>query len=321
MFEGQPGAAHKNMQTYNGILNLYKPVGMTSHDVVARVRRILREKRVGHAGTLDPAACGVLPVCVGQATRVVEYLSDARKVYCAGVVLGLTTDTYDAEGVVTSVSEVPDFSLDDIERAAASLRGPIMQLPPIYSAIKVGGQPLYKAARAGTVTEADVKPRPVEIYRLDINAWVRPWLQIWVECSKGTYIRSLAHDLGQKLGCGAFMHDLVRVQSGPFPLWQAVTLEEVEAAVQAGRLEDEILQPLDAVLNQWPAWIVNEATAERIRQGRNLSLSHPGWELNPAYQPAADDLTYRRAYTRQGDLLALLERDGNEWHPAKVFSL
>jgi tRNA pseudouridine55 synthase len=309
------------MQTFNGILNLYKPIGLTSHDVVSRVRRILHEKRVGHAGTLDPAACGVLPVCIGQATRVVEYLSDARKVYCADVMLGLTTDTYDAEGVVTSVQDVPDFSLEEIDRAADSLRGPIMQLPPIYSAIKVGGQPLYKAARAGTVTEADMKPRPVEIYRLEITAWVRPWVKIWVECSKGTYIRSLVYDLGQKLDCGAFMHGLVRVQSGPFHLGRSVRLEEVEAAAQAGQLEDEILQPIDAVLGDWPAWIVSSATAERIRQGRNLSLDHPGWQINPTFDRTASDAAYRRAYTPQGELLALLERDGSEWHPAKVFSL
>ncbi len=305
------------MTTYHGILNLYKPAGVTSHDMVSRVRGILREKRVGHAGTLDPAAVGVLPVCVGQATRVVEYLSDARKVYCAEIGLGLTTDTYDGEGVVTAVNDVPDFSLEEIERAADNLRGPIMQLPPIYSAIKVGGQPLYKAARAGTAANIEIQPRPVEIHRLTINAWVRPWLRIWVDCSKGTYIRSLAHDLGQLLGCGGFMHSLVRVQSGPFHLSRSVTLEELEAAVQAGRVEDDILQPLDTVLGEWPAWIVDDATATRLRQGRNLSSSHPGWRLNPE---TTHDYPFRRVYTAEGDLLALLEQDGNEWHPAKVFT-
>ncbi len=309
------------MQTINGILNIYKPAGLTSHDVVAKVRRILREKRVGHAGTLDPAACGVLPVCVGQATRVVEYLSDARKIYCAEFGLGLTTDTYDQEGIVTSLREVPDFSLEEIERAADNLRGPIQQIPPIYSAIKVGGQPLYKAARAGTAAEIELKPRPVEIYEFKINGWVRPWLKVWIECSKGTYIRSLAYDLGELLGCGAFMHDLVRVQSGPFHLSRSVTLEEVEEAFKAGQLEAEILQPIDAVLGEWPAWIVSEKTVERIRQGRNLSAAHPDAPLNPAFDPEAESFAYRRAYTPQGDLLALLEREGSEWHPAKVFPI
>lgn len=305
------------MATFNGILNIYKPVGLTSHDVVGRVRRILREKRVGHAGTLDPAAHGVLPICVGQATRVVEYLSDARKVYCAEVVLGLTTDTYDREGIVTTSREVPDFTRADIDKALEGLRGPIGQLPPIYSAIKVGGQPLYKAARAGTAGEIELKSRPVEIFKLEITAWERPWLKLWIECSKGTYIRSLAYDLGQKLGCGAFMHGLVRVQSGPFELSEAVTLEELAQSGENGQLESEILQPIDNVLKDWPAWIVDDSTAQWLRQGRNLSAS----ELNPALDAVAAQLPYRRAYTTQGELVALLERDGAEWHPSKVFFL
>ncbi|HEX2914154.1 MAG TPA: tRNA pseudouridine(55) synthase TruB [Chloroflexia bacterium] len=309
------------MAAINGILNLYKPAGLTSHDMVGRVRRILREKRVGHAGTLDPAAVGVLPVCVGQATRVVEYLSDARKIYCAEVMLGVTTDTYDREGVVTSVRDVPDFSLEEIDRAAESLRGPIMQKPPIYSAIKVGGQPLYKAARAGTADEIELKLRPVEIFKLEITAWVRPWLRLWVECSKGTYIRSLAYDLGEILGCGAFLHDLIRVQSGPFHLSEAVTLEQVEESYKAGQLEERILQPIDSVLVDWPAWIVNNETAEYIRQGRNLAPASPGWKVNLDVAPVLRDYPYRRAYTSDGELLALLERDGQDWHPSKVFAV
>lgn len=307
------------MVTTSGILNLYKPVGVTSHDLVAGVRRVLREKRVGHAGTLDPAAHGVLPICVGQATRVVEFLSDARKVYCAEIVLGLTTDTYDREGAVTSLRPVPELSRDELERAAETLRGPIMQLPPLYSAIKVGGQPLYKAARAGTGHEIELKPRPVEIFRLEITAWERPCLRLWIECSKGTYIRSLAYDLGERLGCGAFMYSLVRVQSGPFKIAQAVTLGQVEASLRKGNLKERILQPIDAVLTEWPAWVVNDATTERIRQGRNLATSHLAGASEAALDPAAAAFPYRRVYTRQGELLALLEREGSEWHPAKVF--
>jgi tRNA pseudouridine55 synthase len=308
------------MSAINGILNLYKPTGVSSHDMVARVRRILGEKRVGHAGTLDPAAEGVLPVCVGQATRVVEYLSEARKVYCALLGLGLTTDTYDREGVVTTKKPVPDFSLEDLEKAIAPYRGKIEQLPPVYSAIKIAGQPLYKAARAGTTAELDLKPRPVEIFRLDITEWRSPWLRLWVECSKGTYIRSLAYDIGESLGCGAFMAGLVRVASVPFRLSQAHRLEEVEAAHRAGRLEVEILQPLDTVLGGWPAWVVDQATAEKIRQGRNLSLDGPEWALNDRLDPTAAKLPLRRAYTGQGQLLALLEQQGHEWHPLKVFN-
>ena len=299
-----------------GILNLYKPVGLTSHDAVARVRRILREKRVGHAGTLDPAAHGVLPICVGSATRVVEYLTDAHKIYCAEFLLGVTTDTYDREGAITSLRPVPDFSVADIDRAMEPQRGPIQQIPPIYSAIKVAGQPLYKAARAGTASEIELKPRPVEIFKYEITAWERPWLRVWVECSKGTYIRSLAYDLGEQLGCGAFMHSLVRVQSGPFHLSQAITLEELAESVGTPRLQNEILQPVDSVLTEWPAWVVDDLTAERIRQGRNLSAEVLG--LLPS-QPVAADYPYRRVYTQGGELLAVLEPDGDEWHPTKVF--
>ncbi|MDB5081249.1 MAG: tRNA pseudouridine synthase [Chloroflexi bacterium] len=288
--------------------------------MVARVRRILREKRVGHAGTLDPAAEGVLPVCVGQATRVVEYLSDAHKVYCALLGLGLTTDTYDREGVVTAKKPVPDFTPEALEVVLARFRGKIGQLPPVYSAIKIAGQPLYKAARAGTTAGLDLQPRPVEIFKLEITEWHSPWLKLWVECSKGTYIRSLAYDIGESLGCGAFMAGLVRVQSGPFHLSQAHRLEEVEAAYQAGRLELDILQPLDAVLADWPAWVVDQATAEKIRQGRNLAPAGPEWLLNAQFDATAGALPLRRVYTDQGQLLALMEQQGQEWHPVKVFN-
>jgi tRNA pseudouridine55 synthase len=309
------------MSAINGILNLYKPAGISSHDMVARVRRILREKRVGHAGTLDPAAEGVLPICVGQATRVVEYLSDARKVYAALLGLGISTDTYDREGRVTARNDVPDFSPAELETVLNQFRGKIEQLPPVYSAIKIGGQPAYKAARAGTGAALDLPPRPVEIYRLAITEWRSPWLKLWVECSKGTYIRSLAYDIGQSLGCGAFMAGLVRVQSGPFHLKDACTLAEVEAAQQTGQLEAGILQPLDAVLEGWPAWVVGDATAEKIRQGRNLVPGAMGaLALNEGLDPVAAGRPMRRVYTTQGQLLALLEPEGLEWHPAKVFT-
>ncbi|MEI6046832.1 MAG: tRNA pseudouridine(55) synthase TruB [Chloroflexota bacterium] len=306
----------------NGILNLYKPVGLTSHDVVAKVRRSLREKRVGHAGTLDPAAEGVLPVCVGQATRVVEYLSDARKIYCAEIRLGITTDTYDREGMVTRVSEVPNFSLEELEQAVARFRGPIEQVPPLYSAIKVGGQPLYKMARAGKGDQVELKPRPVEIFTLEITALALPFLKLWVECSKGTYIRSLAFDLGTTLGCGAYMQHLVRLQSGPFQIKDTLTLEELQQAAKEGtEALEEYLYPLDTVLTEWPAWIVNDATAERIRQGRDISPAQEGisggWQLNK--QVGGYEKTVRRVYTAGGELLALMERVGEGWHPAKVF--
>jgi tRNA pseudouridine55 synthase len=300
------------MTTINGILNLYKPAGMTSHDVVAKVRRILREKRVGHAGTLDPAATGVLPLCVGQATRLVEYLSDANKIYCAEATLGVTTDTYDREGQVTSQQAVPDFTLSDLDAAAESLRGAIMQLPPVFSAIKVGGQPLYKAARARTADQIELKPRPVTIHRLDINKWESPVAQLWVECSKGTYIRSLVYDLGQKLGCGAYMSDLVRVQSGPFHIRDAATLADLEQQGAA------LLQPLDIIIADWPAWVVNDQTVVYIRQGRDFSIERMHGVIQTVAPEA--DKPFRRVYNMQGDFIAILERQSTVWHPTKVFT-
>jgi len=307
------------MNGLSGILNIYKEIGGTSHDAVAGVRRILHEKRVGHAGTLDPAAEGVLPICVGQATRIVEYLTDTHKIYCADVILGITTDTYDREGIVTSVRNVPDFGVGEIETVLQKFRGPIQQVPPIYSAIKVQGQPLYKAARAGRAAEIELKPRPLTIFDLRITHWERPWLKLWIECSKGTYIRSLAFDIGAELGCGAYMQHLLRVQSGPFHLAHALTLASLAQVTEAGRLE-EILFPLDTVLGEWPAWIVNAATANYIKQGRNVQ---PGpeadWQKWPT--PGEIDLQpFRRVYNQAGELLALLERDGTAWHPAKVFN-
>src|SRR4051812_14449617 len=169
-----------------GIVNIDKPQGMTSHDVVARVRRITGQKKVGHAGTLDPLATGVLPVLLGKATRLVEYLSDADKAYKATVVLGANTDTYDREGVLTRVPDAPTPSQEEVEEALSSFRGEIEQLPPMHSALKVGGKKLYELARAGV--EVERKPRPITIRRLELEACNPPALSIFVECSKGTYI-------------------------------------------------------------------------------------------------------------------------------------
>ncbi|MEI7555339.1 tRNA pseudouridine(55) synthase TruB [Candidatus Chlorohelix sp.] len=303
----------------SGILNIYKEVGMTSHDVVAGVRRILHEKRVGHAGTLDPAAEGVLPVCVGHATRVVEYLSDSRKIYCADLVLGIETDTYDREGIIQAIGEVSDYSLAELERVLSKFRGAIMQVPPLYSAIKVAGQPLYKAARAGKGADIELVPRPVEIYESRITLWESPWLRLWVECGKGTYIRSLVYDIGKELGCGAYMQHLVRVQSGGFHIKDAITLSELAARAKEGSLE-EVLMHADHAIGTFPAIIVDPYTAEKIRQGRNLPLEEDmppaQWKVNTKANAA---MLHRRVYTDEGDFLALLEREGQEWHPSKVF--
>ena len=209
-----------------GILNIDKPQGLTSHDVVARTRRLADQRRIGHAGTLDPMATGVLVVCLGRATRIVEYVTAGLKAYRARVRFGETTDTWDADGEVVKREVVGDLTLAAIEGALPQFRGRIEQVPPMYSALKHEGVPLYRLAREG-VTIAR-KPRAVEVYDLEVREWQRPILELDVRCSKGTYVRALAHDLGQALGVGAHLSGLIRTAVGPFRLCDAVELDTLE---------------------------------------------------------------------------------------------
>ena len=315
---------------------------MTSHDVVARVRRLTRQRRVGHAGTLDPAASGVLPICLGQATRVVEYLSESGKRYRAAVVLGAVTDTYDAEGEVIRSAPV-HVTREELEAALASFLGTQMQLPPLYSAIKVAGQPLYKLARAGI--EVQLQPRPIEIYALDLIDWQPPVLTLDVECSKGTYIRSLAYDLGERLGCGAHLGGLVRLRSGPFTLEESLTLEELAQALEDGTWENYLYAPDEALLDRH-AVIVGPATEKRILLGQDIAYP-PLAEIDPstATKPAEAlpallhesnaeaegeeaqseqmNLSLLRAYSIDGRFLAILRwhAPAHAWHPHKVLNI
>ncbi len=293
----------------DGILVINKPRGLTSHDVVSRVRHLTHQRRVGHAGTLDPLATGVLVVCLGQATRVAEYASGSDKSYCAEIVLGVATDTYDADGRITARSSV-QVSLEDIQSALAGFLGPIMQAPPAYSAIKQGGEPLYKAARAGL--EVTTEPRPVRIDALRVVSYQEPVLVLQVDCGKGTYIRSLAHDLGQRLGCGAHLSALVRLRSGRFLLEDAITLDDLALAVEFGYLDHFLYAPDETVLDQ-PAVILGPERATSIRQGKGLAMT-------PA--PASDrEPVLCRAYGLDGEFLALgqLDRQAGWWQPHKVF--
>lgn len=291
---------------------------MTSHDVVARVRRLARQKRVGHAGTLDPAATGVLPVCLGQATRVAEYLSESGKAYRATIRFGVVTDTYDAEGSV--VRETP-VTLTEAEIAAAlpAFLGEQMQVPPAYSAIKRGGQPVYKLARAGE--QVELEPRPVVIYALRVVSWAAPDLVLDVECGKGTYIRSLAYDLGERLGPGAHLAALVRTRSGPFTLKQCVTLQGLERALADGTWRDALYAPDEALLERRAA-ILGAVSEARMRNGQLLRF---GPETRPADGDGTDAREPRegellRAYTTDGRFMGLLrwETAQGAWQPAKV---
>lgn len=292
-----------------GIFNVYKEPGMTSHDVVAAVRRITQVRRVGHGGTLDPFAAGVLPVFVGQATRVIEYLGDERKSYWGDVVLGVSTDTYDVEGSISSIRPVPELSRQDLEDVLARFIGQINQRPPRFSAIKVGGKRLYKYARGGL--EVEVPTRTVRIDRILLLDWVSPVLSIRVDCGRGVYIRSLANDIGDSIGCGGYLHSLLRLRSGPFVATDAIGLDSLRDAIELGYW-DNVAYPADEVLADWPAVILSQTTTSQIRQGKD-------WfpRVGRFFAPAGR----LRAYTDDGDFAAVLSRIDAEkqWHPEKVF--
>ncbi|HLI69205.1 MAG TPA: tRNA pseudouridine(55) synthase TruB [Ktedonobacteraceae bacterium] len=291
----------------DGIFNIHKPTGITSHDVVARMRRLLQQRSVGHAGTLDPAASGVLPICTGQATRVADYLSESGKEYLATIICGIETDTYDAEGAITRTASTEHLSLDEITRALGSFRGRVMQVPPRYSAIKIQGQAAYKRARAGEAITLEA--RPVEITRLEITSWQNPTLVLNIACSKGTYIRSLAYDLGRELGCGAHLGGLIRIRSGPFRLEESVTLEELASAAEQNELA-RYAQPIDKALEQYPALHLTDAETERVKHGNAFAGESPH-----------DERALARVYDAAGNFIAIVQwqQQAGTWHPRKVF--
>lgn len=286
------------MSHMHGFLNIDKPAGMTSHDVVARVRRLMRQKRVGHAGTLDPAATGVLVVALGQATRLIEYVQDeTRKGYLATVRLGVTTATDDAEGEIVETQAVPALDRATVEQALAAFRGAIQQVPPIYSALHHEGQRLYELARAGVTV--DIPARTVLVYHLRLIDIKLPDLLLDIECGKGTYIRSIARDLGAALGCGAHLAALRRTAVGTFGIADSATLEALEANAAV-----PLLPPVTAV-QDWPMIVVEGEQAASLRNGRAIALDLAGERA--------------RAHLAGGALLALLAREGELWKPAKVF--
>ncbi|MBN1976290.1 MAG: tRNA pseudouridine(55) synthase TruB [Anaerolineae bacterium] len=310
----------------DGILNLDKPQGPTSHDIVDRVRHLTGIRRVGHAGTLDPMASGVLLVCIGKATRVSEYLMAGKKVYRARVRLGITTDTHDAEGqVVASASVAPAaFSRAEVEAALARFKGTIEQVPPMYSALKHEGKPLHKLAREGI--EVKREPRQVEISRLALTEWEPPECTLEVTCSPGTYVRALARDLGQALGCGAHLTGLVRLSSGDFFLEDAVTLETFARAAAEGGWSD-LLHPIDAALAHFPALHLDAGAAQRLCAGQAVPPPCPPHEWGganeppPRYAGGTEGGTTARVYGPDGAFLALAAYDQADgaWHPHKVF--
>jgi tRNA pseudouridine55 synthase len=286
----------------HGFLNIDKPGGPTSHDVVAQVRRTARQRRVGHAGTLDPAATGVLVVALGGATRLIEYVQETTsKCYHAVVHLGVTTTTDDAEGEVLGSAPLPALDPAALDQALAQFRGTIMQVPPMYAALHHEGRRLHELARAGVVVER--MARPVVIERLELLDWSPPLLALDVQCSKGTYIRALARDLGAALACGGHLQALRRTAVGTFRIEQATPLGAIEADPDV--LAGHLLPPEHAVID-WPAITLNDDEARRVRHGQLLSL--PGL--------AGDRV---RAHAPDSALLALLVRAEGLWKPEKVF--
>lgn len=288
-------------ETGTGVLNVDKPVGPTSHDVVQKVRRLLETKRVGHAGTLDPLASGVLVLATGRATRLLEYVVGQPKVYLAKIRLGQTSTTYDGEGNVSDPQPV-NTRREEIEEALARFRGTIRQIPPMHSAVKKDGRPLYQLARKGQ--EVERAAREVTIYELEIVTWDSPVLELTVTCSAGTYIRSLAHDLGQELEYGGYLNGLRRTAVGRFTLEQSATLD---ALTRENVLE--YLQSPDTAVAHLPRLDVSAEAATDLVNGRRIPRNSP-----------AEDTQVARAYDPAGEFVGLVIPHQSHWKPHKIFS-
>lgn len=263
------GRRRRTGRDVHGIVLLDKPIGRSSNHVLQQVRRLFQANKAGHTGSLDPLATGVLPICLGHATKVSSLLLDSDKAYQFEMLLGVTTTTGDSEGEVLTQSDVPDVSVADVDRLLNRFTGSIAQIPPMYSALKHQGQPLYKLARAGK--EVERAPRQVTIHRLELlKQCADRWL-LEVECSKGTYVRTLAQDLGAALGCGAHVSLLRRTQAGPFSLKNAVTLETLESLA----LESlgQYLLSVDAALPEVPEIWLDADQAEKFQHGQSIQMS------------------------------------------------
>ncbi|NOY97864.1 MAG: tRNA pseudouridine(55) synthase TruB [Chloroflexi bacterium] len=292
----------------SGVLVVDKPVGMTSHDVVQIVRRGTGIRRAGHTGTLDPRASGVLVILVGPAVRLSEYVSASDKRYQAIIRLGSATDTYDAEGQFTR-SEIPiDITEEQFERELKKFEGEIEQVPPPYSAVKVKGRRAYEMARKGE--EVKLEPRKIQVHHLEVLEWASPEVVVDVHCSSGTYVRSLANDLGEVLGCGAYLVGLRRTKNGRFSLRDAVPLRKLKEAFEVGNWYQYLI-PAAESLADWPSVELDPDEVEEVRHGHRV-------KADPDSKPGLV-----RGISMAGELVALLDlvegEDGLEWQPKKVF--
>jgi tRNA pseudouridine55 synthase len=292
----------------NGIINVNKPSGKTSFQIVSSIRKYTREKRVGHIGTLDPLASGVLPVCIGSATRIIQYIDDNNKTYRAEIELGISTETYDREGAVTRTKDASDITAEQVSRVLESFTGTIQQTPPRYSALKLQGKRYYELARADI--DFQPVPRTVEIRTIKIDSFQPPCVTLTIECGKGTYIRSLAHDIGESLGCGAHLKNLIRLKSGIFEIEDSVPFDEITRKFAEGDAAG-ILYPADRVLQNRDRVTLSEDEKKAVINGISIPLP----------DSASQQKNLVCAYTEGGEFAAILryEPEQNLWHPEKVF--
>ncbi|PYT27365.1 MAG: tRNA pseudouridine(55) synthase TruB [Acidobacteria bacterium] len=291
----------------DGIIVVDKPQGWTSHDAVGKMRRLANTRKVGHLGTLDPMATGVLPLVIGRATRLAQFYVRSDKVYDARVRFGYSTDTYDAAGTATSAPVDPVLDREAIERKLEPFRGEFLLRPPAVSAKKIQGVPAYRLARQQVAVE--MKPVPVEVFELKLLEIEGPEARIWAHCSAGTYMRSIAHELGQAMGWGAHLSALRRERSGDFPIEQARTIPDLEALAAEGRLAEALI-PASSLLPAFPAVIIDPATAGLVRHGQDFAVSPFRVELGTRYV---------KAVSTEGDLLAIGEAKlPHIYHPVVV---
>lgn len=305
----------RDLPRTEGVLGIWKPAGWTSHDVVARARRLLGVRRIGHTGTLDPAVTGVLPICIGRATRLVEYLQEMPKTYEATMRFGLATDTEDMSGTVTAVADASHLTETRMREAVQAFIGDVWQVPPMVSAVKVNGKRLYELARQGVTVER--QPRQVTVYDVSVLAvkagCPQPEIRFTARCSKGTYIRTLCSDIGRKLDVPAVMVSLIRTESAGLSREDCVLLDEIPALLEAGELAGRI-RPGDRLLTQYPRAAASDAAAAAAAQGKKIAAA----EL----EPAADRAGLWLVEDRDGRFVGIFEREGGSelLRPVKVFA-
>lgn len=295
----------------SGIINVYKEAGYTSFDVVAKLRGILHIKKIGHTGTLDPDAVGVLPICIGKATKVCDMLTNTDKTYVATLLMGVSTDTYDISGAILDKKEV-NVTPEMVEKTIKSFIGEQDQIPPMYSAIKVNGKKLYELAREGKVIER--KARRINIYNIEIIDINLPRVKMRIDCSKGTYIRSLCNDIGEKLGCYGCMENLVRERVGNFSIDNTIIIEEIQSLMNENRVEEVVL-PIDGVFSSYPALKVKAESQKACLNGSKLrfcDLVDGSYNENSRHK-------YYRLYLENGEFVGIYQKKQNNLVVEKMF--